>query len=321
MLKFYKKIKARNPVMIAAWPGMGNVALKAAVYLRDTLKAEEFAEIESEGFFTPTEAWIDNGIIKVPSMPKGKFYFWKNKKGKDDLIIFISQAQPRVEKNLQYVEGILDLAKKYNVRLIYTFAAMPLPIDHLKKPQVWVTATDKRLLESLKNISVRSMSKGQISGLNGLFLALAKDAGFCGICMLAEIPLYTIQLENPQASLAILETLINLTELKFELEPLQLQARLMQEEIEKLIDYLKTPEEELAKPITEEEIEKIKKMLAAQEKIPESAKNKIEELFSLSQKDITKATELKRELDKWGVYRDYEDRFLDLFKKKQKKGN
>ncbi len=32
-------------------------------------------------------------------------------------------------------------------------------------------------------------------------------------------------------------------------------------------------------------------------------------------KDRTKAYELKRELDRLGLYREYEDRFLDLFKK------
>ena len=37
--------------------------------------------------------------------------------------------------------------------------------------------------------------------------------------------------------------------------------------------------------------------------------------------DISKAKELKSELDKWNVYKDYEDRFLDLFKKTKEKGN
>jgi len=51
--------------------------------------------------------------------------------------------------------------------------------------------------------------------------------------------------------------------------------------------------------------------------LPLSAKQKIEELFSLSKKDISRAAELKAELDKWNVYKEYEDRFLDLFKKKK----
>jgi proteasome assembly chaperone (PAC2) family protein len=307
--------------MIAAWPGMGNVALKAATYFQEQLKAIEFAEFQDEDFFSSAEAAIENGIIKMPQIPKGKFYFWENKAGKSDLIIFISQAQPNLEKAFQYAKKILEAAEKFKVKLVYTFAAMPSPIDHLKQPQVWAAATDKKLIEQLKKTTIKVMNEGQISGLNGLFLAVAKDLGFSGICLLAEIPLYAIQIENPSASLAILEALCKSLEIKIDLTPLQTVAKLMQEEIERLIEYLKTPEEELIKPITEEEIEKIRKMLAAQDKLPDSAKKSIEEFFGLAKKDITRASELKKELDKWGVYKEYEDRFLDLFKKRQKKSN
>jgi len=52
-----------------------------------------------------------------------------------------------------------------------------------------------------------------------------------------------------------------------------------------------------------------------------SIKEKIEELFSLAKSDNLKAAELKSELDKWNVYKEYEDRFLDLFKKSDGKNN
>ncbi len=42
---------------------------------------------------------------------------------------------------------------------------------------------------------------------------------------------------------------------------------------------------------------------------------KIERLFQEAKFDRNKAYELKRELDKWGLFEKYEDRFLDLFKK------
>ena len=38
-------------------------------------------------------------------------------------------------------------------------------------------------------------------------------------------------------------------------------------------------------------------------------------LFKEAQSDISKAGPLKAELDKWNAYREYEDRFLDLFRK------
>lgn len=42
---------------------------------------------------------------------------------------------------------------------------------------------------------------------------------------------------------------------------------------------------------------------------------RIEQLFKQARLDRSKAYELKRELDRIGVFREYEDRFLDLFKK------
>ena len=47
----------------------------------------------------------------------------------------------------------------------------------------------------------------------------------------------------------------------------------------------------------------------------EFLQRRVEQLFRQAQKDRAKAYELKHELDRLGVYRTYEDRFLDLFKK------
>lgn len=320
MIRLRKTIKPQNPIFIAAWPGMGNVSLKAAIFLKEKLKAVPFADFDIREFFYPTDVLIEEALIKVPSLPEAKFYYWNDKNEKNDLIIFISDAQPQQEKIISYAQKILDFISKLNVKMVFTFAAMPLPIDHLQKPAVWFSAANKQLLEQFKGFNIKPLTTGAISGLNGLFLGLAKEYKLPGICLLGEIPLYTIQIENPKASLAVLEVLKNVLNLDIDLNELQLASKVMEEEIENLIDYLKRPEEH-EKPISYEEIDKIRKTLAAQSKIPNSAKKKIEELFSSALKDIAKAIELKKELDSWNVYKEYEDRFLDLFRKKEKKDN
>lgn len=321
MIKILRKPKLKNPIMIAAWPGMGNVALKAAVFLKDQLQAKEFARVDSADLFYPTDIWVEDALVKMPRLPEGKFYFWQDKNRQDSLIIFISDAQVVPEKGHEYANRIIDLAVDFNVKKIITFAAMPVPIDHFHQSEVWGVATHKRLIEDLKHYNIKTMNTGQISGLNGLFLGVAKERGLSGMCLLGEIPLYTIQIENPKGSRAILEKISVMLNIKMDFAELNLAAKLMEEEIEKLIDYIKASPEEKARPIGQEEIEKIKNMLAAQSKIPESAKKKIEELFTQTVHDISKAQALKNELDKWNVYKEYEDRFLDLFKRKEKKGS
>lgn len=95
----------------------------------------------------------------------------------------------------------------------------------------------------------------------------------------------------------------------------------MEEEIDKLISYLKgevPAQQQGPSPLSEEDIEKIKKDLSAYTKIPQSVRENVENLFKEAQKDISRASILKEELDHWNVYKEYEDRFLDLFRKKNK---
>jgi len=319
-IKVYKKPRLKKPILIAAWPGMGNVALKAAIYLKDKLNAQEFASIDSETFFYPQEAFVEQGIVAKPWFPKGRFYFWKDKRGESDLVIFICEAQPGFEKGYIYAKELLSLAEEFNIGRIFTFAAMPVAIDHLAAPNVWAAATEKTIAEWFSNQGIKMMKVGEISGMNGLLLAVAKEKGLNGCCLLGEIPLYTIQIENPKASMAVLETLSKLLGFEIDFQDLRKQAKFIEDEIEKLLDYLKISGE-AQEPIGEEEIERIKKSLESYTKLPESAKARVEELFEQTKKDLSKAKELKTELDKWNIYKEYEDRFLDLFKKREKKDN
>jgi proteasome assembly chaperone (PAC2) family protein len=312
-----KKPKLKDPYLIVAWPGMGEVAFKAASYLAETLKAEEFERIAPEEFFYFTGSIVREGLLLTPELPFSKFYFWKNPQGARDLIIFISNAQPDLAKAEDYCKRILEFAASFKVKTVVGFAAMPEPIDHTQQPGVWFTATSPEIKEDLKKYNLSLLSEGQISGMNGLFLGIAKKAGLEGFCLLGEISLYTIQIENPKASRAVLEALSRILRIKIDFTGLIEQAQATEGEINKLLDYLKLSQP--ATPIGEEEIEKIKKYLSQLTKLPASVKENIENLFSQVGSDISKAGALKIELDKWNVYKEYEDRFLDLFKKKQEK--
>ena len=312
MIKFTKKPRLKSPYLVAAWPGMGNVAARAVEFLWEQLKPIEFAELSAEGFFYPHEAWIFNSQVEFPRLPTGKFYFWKNVKGKHDLIIFLCEAQPSLEKGYDYAQMVLDVAAAFDVKRVFTFASMPTPIDHTQEVSVWATVTNKKIIKEMDKLQVQPMRSGQISGLNGLLLSVAKERRIEGVCFLAEIPLYSIQIENPKASKAVLAVFSKILNLKLDFSGLDERAKAIEDEIEKLVDYFKSGTG--LGPISEDEIEKIKQSLAAVTKVPESAKAKIEELFHVVKKDVSRASELKNELDKWHIYKEYEDRFLDLFK-------
>ncbi|MCX5702770.1 MAG: PAC2 family protein [Candidatus Omnitrophica bacterium] len=318
-IKFSKKPKLKNPYLIAAWPGMGEVAFKAATYLIDKLEAEEFAQILPGNFFYLMQSVIQGGRLILPEPPYNKFYYWKNKSGKNDLIIFISDAQPDLSKAGEYCKRIFYVARNFKVKTVISFAAMPQAVDYTQPSKVWFTPTSNELYNDLNKYNFNLLSEGEISGMNGLFLGLAKKEGFEGFCLLGEIPLYTIQSENPKASYAVLDALSRIVNIKIDFTNLTEQIHIMEGEINKLLDYLKLSAP--ASPIGEEEIEKIKKSLSQLTKLPVSVKDKIEKLFEEAKNDISRANELKLELDKWNAYKEYEDRFLDLFKKSKDKSN
>ncbi|MFB0528289.1 MAG: PAC2 family protein [bacterium] len=316
MVKLQKEPKLNSPYMVAAWPGMGNVALKAATYLKEKLKAEEFGEIEAGGFFHPVGASIKANVVEIPKFPKSKFYYWKDSRSSHDLVIFLGEAQPSLEKEYEFACEILDSVGKLGVERVYTFAAMPSVMEHTHDPKVWGVVTDPLLVKDFRDYGVSLMNEGQISGMNGLLLAVAKEKGFQGICLLGELPYYTIQIENPKSSKVVLEVLCKMLGIEVDTSELDYQAKRIEGEIEKFVDYFKLHGvHEPKKPISDEEIEKIKESLSAHTKIPDSAKEKIQRLFREAKKDISRARELKAELDRWDIYKQYEDKFLDLFKK------
>jgi hypothetical protein len=51
---------------------------------------------------------------------------------------------------------------------------------------------------------------------------------------------------------------------------------------------------------------------------PHDLMARVEKLFDEAQRDRTKAIILKQELDRWGLFNLYEDRFLDLFEKQRR---
>lgn len=318
-IKIIKRPRLKNPYLICAWPGMGEVAFKAAQYLIEKLNAEEFAQIMPQDFFYLTTSIVQKGILTVPELPYSKFYFWRNKKGANDIIIFLSNAQPDLAKAEEYSRRIISVAKIFNVKKVIGFASMPQPIDHNQNPGVWFVSTSPYSSSVPQKYNFNTLSEGQISGMNGLFLGIAKREGLEGFCLLGEIPLYTIQIENPRASHAVLDALCRILNIQIDFAGLLEQQQAMEDEINKLLDYLKL--DSSTGPIGEEDIEKIKKSLGLLSRLPVSVKDKIENLFLVAKSDITKARELKAELDKWNVYKEYEDRFLDLFKKTKDSSN
>ena len=219
----YKEPELENPVMVASWPGIGNIGIIAVDTLKNMLGAEELGEIEPWDFFYPRKVLIRNGELKDVEFPSSKFYFKRT--GETDLLFFVGEEQPS-DGGRTYAEGkkayqmanlVLDVAQKFGCKRVYTSGAAVAPIHHTARPKVWAVPNTKGLISEVKTYENTILmsdiegrgGQGNITGLNGLLLGVARKRGIEAICVMGEIPVYLqgFPLPYPRASKSVLEVL------------------------------------------------------------------------------------------------------------------
>lgn len=260
LVKLYARPKLNSPNMLAAWPGIGNVATIIANYLRSKLGFKELAALEASYFFDPIGVLVKDNVVEAPNFPQSRFYYWKNEGGGSDLILFIGDDQPAA-KGYELANCVLDLGQRFQIKRMYTCAAAMTRIHHTEPPRVWGVATSHKVAEDLRKYNLVQAGNLQIAGLNGLLLGVAKERGIDGVCLLGEVPLYATRVQNPMAALAVMKTLTVMLEVEIDLAELAKMAveageRMKQvaaQAMEEYIDYFTEPIWERGEEEEEEE--------------------------------------------------------------------
>jgi proteasome assembly chaperone (PAC2) family protein len=252
-IKIVTEVELHEPVLLAAWPGMGHVALKAYVYLHEALRAQNLAFVEEPEYFRLPGINIQDGLVQSTLLPQSGFYYWKHPGGSGDILFFVGDQQPVAGKEYQLAEALLNFAGSLGVKRVITAAAMPTAINHYQDSRVWVTATHEELLSELSPYCDRVLREGQISGMNGLLLGVAKQMGMEGFCFLGEIPFYTTEIENPKASKAVLDVLHKILGLEINLSELEELASQTEKEIDHYLLELQQREQEEEKQTEDQE--------------------------------------------------------------------
>jgi proteasome assembly chaperone (PAC2) family protein len=220
---FYSEPELHQPDMIVGWPGIGNIGVLTVDNLRQQVEAEELGEIEPWEYFYPNKVIIRAGILHDLAFPTSKFYY--KKLADRDLLLFIGEEQPS-GRGRMYAEGgkayemanrVLDVAEKFGCRRIYTSGAAVALTHHSLRSRVWSVATERRLLSEMKSYTNAFLMSevegrqniGNITGLNGLLIGVAKKRGFEGVCLMGEIPDYLsrVPFPYPKASQSVLAVL------------------------------------------------------------------------------------------------------------------
>jgi len=255
LYKLYARPKLKSPNMLAAWPGISNVSVIVANYLKKGLAFKDLAEVDAAHFFDPIGVSAKDNLVDAPQFPQSNFYYWKNKGEGSDIILFTGEDQPS-SRGYELANCVLDVGERFHVKRTYTCAAAMTHIHHTEQPKVWGVATNQQAVKDLKKYELERKGNLQISGLNGLLLGAAKERDMESICLLGEVPMYTTRIQNPMAALAVLGVLTEMLDIEIdttELTQLALETseRMKQIAAEAMGEYI----DFFTKPIWESEEE------------------------------------------------------------------
>ena len=248
LAKLYARPRLRSPVLLAAWPGISNVAIIVASYLERKLGFKRLGEIQASHFFDPIGVIVRDNVVEAPSFPQSRFSYWKNQAGGGDIMLFIGEQQPAA-KGYELANSVLEVGIKFSIKRVYTFAAALTRIHHTEQPRAWGVATSPEVAEQLRSYDLVQKGNLQIAGLNGLMLGVAKERNIEAVCLLGEVPTYATKIQNPIAALAILKALTRTLDIKIDLSELMQLANETRESMKRAaaeamgeyIDYFTEP--------------------------------------------------------------------------------
>ncbi len=315
----------REPWLVAGWPGIGGVSIAAAAYLVDALDMEPVFEIPASEFFEVSHIEVQGGIARTPRLPRSRVFQWRNPDvlGRD-LLVFAGEAQPE-SRGSEMCRRIAEYAKSRGVKRVLTFAALASQTEPTIEPLVHAAVTDPAMIAEVRSAGLVTLEEGQIGGLNGVLLASALERGIPAMSLLAEMPFFATGVPNLQSSRAVLRAFTELSGIGMEMSTMDQRAETVVEALRELMERLQRQAsgEEGGGGGGEGERDETRAE-GADEGDPrgdeaaglsDAERRRIEEMFDAAEENRARAADLKAELDRLGVFEEYENRFLDLFKR------
>lgn len=228
IVTYHGRPELHRPVLVAGWPGMGLLAKIAADYLKDQLEAELFAEISS---YRNDIAYKDGVASYVPV--KHRFYAAPE----HDLIICVGDSQPSLPYEIYSVaDKVIDVAKEFDVRRIYTVAAYFSP--DTPSADVFAVVNDPDLSSFVEEYGVEiAPGEGRITGLNGVLIGVAEEREIEGVCLMGRIQY--AELPQPGPAKMLIDVLARMLDMTIDTSELGERQVSIDETIQKRISEVK----------------------------------------------------------------------------------
>ncbi len=196
----------KKPIIIAAMQDMGNVGSIVVDFINNNLKTKKFRVAKSS---YPAYVLDRGGYISLPDEN------WEYRHSNDLIIFGGGSGQPQTNEELHRLcQDVIDIAKKYSAKFIYTLGGFHTNRELNKSPKTFVTTTSLQLSNQLEKLNVNmTPQKSLITGFNGLILGYAKMNNIQGIGLYGE--LNDPEIPQYRAAKSIIKTLERLTYQKF----------------------------------------------------------------------------------------------------------
>ncbi len=177
-----------NPILIGGLPGIGDIGRIVAQLFIDSSESSLFAEMYSPAF--PDYVFVNrDGTCHPP-----KYEFYAAKMGRRDFIVLTGDALPQLNDipALHEICGkILDFILELGCKFIVTVDGVPAP--HARG-EIYVASTSRDLTLNMVSKGALIYS-GNIIGVPGLLLGIAKYRSLKGICLLSPTSGQTVDRE------------------------------------------------------------------------------------------------------------------------------
>ena len=205
-----ERVETESATLIEGLPGLGMIGKIATEYLVKQLGARRIAELYSPHFAYYVLVNKQGSIRLLRSV----LHYWKNEKGRNDLIMLTGDSQAQtIEGQYEVAGAILDFAQAKNVKLVVTIGGFRKEVED--EPQILVSATNPVILHKALEAGAKDSPSGNpIVGTAGLLVGLAKLRKMDAICLLVETSGY---LSDPRAAKAVLNLLGKMLELDVDL--------------------------------------------------------------------------------------------------------
>jgi len=223
----------RRPVIVAAfagWSDAGDAATITARYVRDSLGARPFAELDAEEFYdfaaTRPQVRLREGSTREIVWPANQFSAAAAAGASHDLIVLVG-IEPQLRWRT-FCSLITDVAKDFDAAMLITLGALLADVPHSRPVRIIGTAADPEM-STVFGLQ-RSRYEGP-TGIVGTLNYLASKAGIPTASLWAATPSYASSVPSPKAALALAGKLAEMVSLRLDLAPLAAAAHEYEQQV------------------------------------------------------------------------------------------